>query len=68
MRENVLAMKAIGGDDDAEFHGEFVNFSPILTGLRPRQQPHPPILVGGQGSSGIAHTVAVRRRMDAGRL
>lgn len=32
-------------------------FAPILTGLRPRQQPHPPILIGGQGSTGIAHTV-----------
>jgi probable F420-dependent oxidoreductase len=57
MRENVLAMKAIWAEDDAEFHGEFVDFAPILTGLRPRQQPHPPILIGGQGSRGIAHTV-----------
>ena len=50
MREKVLAMKAIWAEDDAEFHGEFVDFAPILTGLRPRQQPHPPILIGGQGS------------------
>lgn len=57
MRENVLAMKAIWADDDAEFHGEFVDFAPILTGLRPRQQPHPPILIGGQGSRGIVRTV-----------
>jgi probable F420-dependent oxidoreductase len=58
MRENVLAMKAIWAEDDAEFHGEFVDFAPILTGLRPRQQPHPPILIGSQGSTGIARTVA----------
>ena len=57
MRENVLAMKAIWAEDDAEFHGEFVDFAPILTGLRPRQQPHPPILIGGQGSTGIVRTV-----------
>jgi len=57
MREKVMAMKAIWAEDDAEFHGEFVDFGPILTGLRPRQQPHPPILIGGQGSRGIAHTV-----------
>jgi probable F420-dependent oxidoreductase len=57
MRQNVLAMKAIWAEDDADFHGEFVDFAPILTGLRPRQQPHPPILIGGQGSRGIAHTV-----------
>lgn len=57
LRENVLVMKAIWAGDDAEFHGEFVDFAPILTGLRPRQQPHPPILIGGQGSRGIARTV-----------
>lgn len=57
MREKVLAMKALWAARDAEFHGEFVDFAPILTGLRPVQQPHPPILIGGQGSRGIAHTV-----------
>jgi probable F420-dependent oxidoreductase len=58
MREKVLAMKALWSAGDAEFHGEFVDFAPVLTGLRPVQEPHPPILVGGQGSRGIAHTVA----------
>ena len=58
MREKVLAMKALWAAGDAEFHGEFVDFAPVLTGLRPVQEPHPPILVGGQGSRGIAHAVA----------
>lgn len=57
LREKVLAMKAIWGSADAEYHGEFVDFAPILTGLRPRQDPHPPILIGGQGSKGIAWAV-----------
>jgi probable F420-dependent oxidoreductase len=57
MREKVLAMKAIWADDNAEFHGEFVDFAPILTGLKPRQAPHPPILIGSQGSAVIARTV-----------
>ncbi len=57
LREKVLAMKAIWAGNNAEFHGEFVDFAPILTGLRPRQEPHPPILIGGQGSRGIARTV-----------
>jgi alkanesulfonate monooxygenase SsuD/methylene tetrahydromethanopterin reductase-like flavin-dependent oxidoreductase (luciferase family) len=57
MRENVLAMQAIWAEDDAEFHDEFVYFAPILTGLRPYQRPHPPVLIGGQGSRGIARTV-----------
>jgi probable F420-dependent oxidoreductase len=57
MREKVLAMKALWSVSDAEFHGEFVDFDPILTGLRPVQEPHPPILIGRQGSNGIADTV-----------
>ena len=58
MREKVAAMKALWAADDAEFHGEFVNFAPILTGLRAVQDPHPPILIGRQGSNGVADTVA----------
>src|ERR1700752_232655 len=41
----------------AALHGEFVDFAPILTGLRPLQHPPPPILIGRQGSRGIADTV-----------
>jgi probable F420-dependent oxidoreductase len=57
LREKVLAMKALWAGNNPEFHGEFVDFAPILTGLRPRQDPHPPILIGGQRSGGIARTV-----------
>lgn len=57
LREKVLAMKAIWAGGNAEFHGEFVDFAPILTGLRPIQEPHPPILMGSQGRKGIARTV-----------
>jgi probable F420-dependent oxidoreductase len=57
LREKVLAMKAIWTEGIAEFHGQFVDFAPIRTGLRPRQQPHPPILVGSQGARGLARTV-----------
>jgi alkanesulfonate monooxygenase SsuD/methylene tetrahydromethanopterin reductase-like flavin-dependent oxidoreductase (luciferase family) len=57
LREKVLAMKAIWAGGNVEFHGEFVDFAPILTGLRPRQEPHPPILIGSRGSRGIARTV-----------
>ncbi len=56
-REKVLAMKELWAGDDAGFHGEFVDFAPVLTGLRPVQRPHPPVLIGRQGSRGIADTV-----------
>ncbi len=47
MRERVLAMKRIWTEDEAEFHGAFVDFDPIWQWPKPVQRPHPPVLVGG---------------------
>jgi probable F420-dependent oxidoreductase len=49
LRERVLAMKEIWTKDEAEFHGEFVNFDGIRSYPKPFQKPHPPILMGGDG-------------------
>ena len=49
MSEQILAMKAIWTRDEAEFHGEFVDFDPIWSWPKPVQVPHPPVLVGGNG-------------------
>ena len=49
LRERALAMKEIWTKDEAEFHGEFVNFDPIWSFPKPVQKPHPPILMGGDG-------------------
>ena len=49
LRERVLAMKEIWTKDEAEFHGEFVNFDPVWSYPKPAQKPHPPILMGGDG-------------------
>jgi probable F420-dependent oxidoreductase len=49
LRERTLAMKEIWTEDEAEFHGEFVNFDPIWSFPKPMQKPHPPILMGGDG-------------------
>ncbi len=46
-RERVEAMKEIWTKSKAEYHGEFVNFDPMMTWPKPVQKPHPPILVGG---------------------
>jgi probable F420-dependent oxidoreductase len=48
MRERVLAMKAIWTEEEAAFHGKFVNFDPIWSYPKPLQRPHPPILLGGE--------------------
>ena len=49
LRECVLAMKEIWTKDEAEFHGELVRFDKIWSYPKPLQQPHPPILMGGDG-------------------
>jgi probable F420-dependent oxidoreductase len=49
MRERVEAMKEIWTQDEAEYHGELVDFDPIWCWPKPLQQPHPPILLGGSG-------------------
>ena len=46
VREKVLAMKAIWRDDEAQFHGEFVNFDPIWSWPKPVQAGGPPIWLG----------------------
>jgi probable F420-dependent oxidoreductase len=46
-RERVEAMKAIWTQSKPEYHGEFVNFDPMMTWPKPVQKPHPPVIVGG---------------------
>jgi probable F420-dependent oxidoreductase len=47
VRERVEAMQAIWTRSKAEYHGEFVNFDPIMAWPKPVQRPHPPVIVGG---------------------
>ena len=48
MREHILAMKEIWMEDTATFHGDFVEFDKIWSYPKPVQDPHPPILLGGE--------------------
>ena len=48
LRENVLAMKQLWTEEQAEFHGEFVDFDPAFCWPKPLQTPHPPIILGGE--------------------
>ena len=56
MREKVLAVKELWTQPEAEFHGRFVDFAPVV-GLRPFQSPHPPVLVGSHGAAGLRRVV-----------
>ena len=46
VREKVLAMRAIWSDEEAEYHGEFVDFDPIWSYPKPVQAGGPPIWIG----------------------
>ena len=46
-RERVEAMKVIWTKSKAEYHGEFVNFDPMMTWPKCVQKPHVPVIVGG---------------------
>jgi probable F420-dependent oxidoreductase len=49
MRERALAVREIWTQDEASFHGEFVDFERIWSWPKPVQRPHPPIWIGGTG-------------------
>ena len=50
VRDDVLAMKALWTEDEATYHGEFVNFDRAWMWPKPISRPHPPILLGaGRG-------------------
>jgi probable F420-dependent oxidoreductase len=58
MRERVEAMKAIWTQEEASYQGEHVSFERIWSWPKPAQQPHPPILVGGEGPRVLDRVVA----------
>jgi len=47
MRERIEAMKAMWTETKPEYHGEMVDFPPMMTWPKPVQKPHPPVIVGG---------------------
>jgi alkanesulfonate monooxygenase SsuD/methylene tetrahydromethanopterin reductase-like flavin-dependent oxidoreductase (luciferase family) len=58
MDERVQAMRAIWTQDEAQYHGRYVDFGPIWSWPKPKQRPQPPILVGGAGKGVISRFLA----------
>jgi probable F420-dependent oxidoreductase len=58
MRERIEAMKAIWMQDEAEYHGAFVNFDKIWCYPKPVQKPYPPIVMGGQSPAAMRAALA----------
>jgi probable F420-dependent oxidoreductase len=57
MRESIEAMKEIWTKPEAEYHGEFVHFDPVIARPKPVQKPHPPIHVGGAFPHGARRAI-----------
>ncbi len=57
MRESILAMKAIWSQEEASFHGKWIKFDPVWSWPKPVQKPHPPIVVGGNGTNVLKRVV-----------
>jgi probable F420-dependent oxidoreductase len=58
MRERVAAMKEIWTTPEAEYHGDLVDFPPMMAWPKPVQKPHPPVIVGGAFPYGARRTLA----------
>lgn len=59
LTEKVEAMKQIWTQEEATYHGEFVNFDRIISYPKPMTKPHPPILLGCWN-----YPVALKRVVD----
>ena len=46
VREKILAMKELWTKEEAEFHGEFINFDPVWSNPKPVQSGGPPVWMG----------------------
>ena len=57
LRERVEAMKEIWTQDEATYQGQFVNFDGIWSWPKPKQTPHPPILMGGDSPKTLDRVV-----------
>lgn len=56
--ERMAAMQEIWTQDEAEYHGEFVDFAPLNSWPKPVQQPRPHTLVGGDGPTVLDRVLA----------
>jgi probable F420-dependent oxidoreductase len=57
LRERALAMKELWTREEAQFHGEFVNFDAVWMYPKPKQRPHPPMLLGGESDHTLRRVV-----------
>jgi probable F420-dependent oxidoreductase len=57
VREHLAAAEAIWSADQAEYHGEFVDFGPTWSWPKPRQRPRVRTLIGGGANEAVLTAV-----------
>jgi probable F420-dependent oxidoreductase len=57
LNEQLAVLKEAWTKDEAEFHGEFLDFDPFFAWPKPVQTPHPPIYIGGESKGALARLV-----------
>jgi len=58
LRETVAAMRALWSDEEAEYHGDYIDFDPVWSSPKPYQSGGPPVIFGAMGPLGIKHAAA----------
>jgi probable F420-dependent oxidoreductase len=58
MDERIRAIIELWTKDEAEFHGDFVDFDPVYSWPKPVQRPYPPVWVGGNSDRAFARVAA----------
>lgn len=51
--ETLEVCQALWTDETVEHHGEFFDFDPVMFEPKPVQQPHPPVIVGGESTAAL---------------
>ncbi|MBK6286493.1 MAG: LLM class F420-dependent oxidoreductase [Gammaproteobacteria bacterium] len=54
MREAVAALRTLWTQDQAEYHGQYIDFDPVWCAPKPLQQPLP-VIFGAVGPLGVRH-------------
>ncbi|MBA0124903.1 LLM class F420-dependent oxidoreductase [Haloechinothrix sp. YIM 98757] len=57
LNEQLAAVTRLWTEEEAEFHGKFVDFERVHARPKPVQRPHPPIYIGGESAAAL-------RRLD----
>jgi probable F420-dependent oxidoreductase len=58
VREHLLCMQALWSQEQAQFHGEFIDLPPAWAWPKPSQQPRPRVLIGGGSGTAVLGAVA----------